>query len=198
MKSFLRLTAALKRLPGVGPKQAERLAIYLLRSPGSEADELTAAIRTARSSIHFCPQCWNFTDDVLCPLCGSQDRDHKILCVVEEPQDVSAIERAGTYKGLYHVLHGALSPLDGIGPESLRLKELIERIQNPQSPVSEVILATDPDTEGEATALYISRLLKAFPAIKTTRIAQGVPMGGDLEYIDERTLSQAMTGRTAM
>ena len=194
MKSFQKLIAALKRLPGIGPKQAERLAIYLLRSPQSEVENLISALRESKAAIHPCPQCWDYTDRDLCRICSDPGRDRATLCVVEEPQDVAAIERAG-FGGLYHVLHGTLSPMDGIGPDRLRIRELLDRLKAAQFPVGEVILATDPDTEGEATALYISQLLKTFAALKVSRIAHGVPLGGDLDYIDERTLSHAMAGR---
>lgn len=193
MKSLQKLAASLKRLPGIGPKQAERLAIYLLRAPVTEVEGLVSALREAKAAIHPCPQCWDFTDRELCRICSDEGRSRGLLCVVEEPQDVSAIERSG-FEGLYHVLHGALSPLDGIGPERLRLGELIERVKASGGAISEVILATDPDTEGEATAIYITQLLKPLGA-KVTRIAHGVPMGGDLDYIDERTLSHALAGR---
>ncbi len=192
MKSLDRLIGALKRFPGVGPKQAERLAIHLLRAPDAEIQALVEALRDVKASIGTCRQCFDFTDREPCRFCADAERDRSILCVVEEPQDVAAIERSRGYKGLYHVLHGALSPLDGVGPDSLRLKELAARVS--RGGVSEVILATDPDTEGEATALYISQLLKPF-SVKVSRIAHGVPLGGDLDYIDERTLSHAMTGR---
>lgn len=195
MKTFQRLMAALKRLPGVGPKQAERLAIFLLRSPDFEVENLVAALREAKAQVRFCRDCWDFTDREVCRICSDPARDKTLVCVVEEPQDVVAIERSRSYQGLYHVLHGALSPLDGVGPDMLKIKELVERIQKAQPPVAEVILATDPDTEGEATALYLSQRLKGFASLKTTRIAHGVPLGGDLDYIDERTLSHALSGR---
>lgn len=193
MKSLQKLAAALKRLPGIGPKQAERLAIYLLRAPVTEVETLVASLREAKAAIHPCPQCWDFTDRELCRICSDEGRSRGLLCVVEEPQDVTAIERSG-FEGLYHVLHGALSPLDGIGPDRLRVRELIDRVKNSGGSISEVILATDPDTEGEATAIYLSQLLKPLGA-KVSRIAHGVPMGGDLDYIDERTLSHALAGR---
>lgn len=194
MKSFDRLVLSLKRLPGVGPKQAERLAIHLLRAPDSEAEALITSLREVKAAVHPCGQCFDFTDRPVCRLCDDAGRDKRLLCVVEEPQDVAALERSGSFHGLYHVLHGSLSPLDGIGPEALKLKELIERIKDAATPVVEVILATDPDTEGEATALYIAQLLKG-SGVKVSRIAHGVPLGGDLDYIDERTLSHALTGR---
>lgn len=195
MKSFQKLVVSLKRLPGIGPKQAERLAIFLLRSPDFETENLVAALREAKAAIRLCRECWDFTDRELCRICGDPGRDRSVLCVVEEPQDVAALERSGSFKGLYHVLHGALSPLEGVGPEVLRIKELLNRLQ--QQPAAEVILATDPDTEGEATALYLAQKLKAFANLKTTRIAHGVPLGGDLDYIDEGTLSHALDGRRA-
>lgn len=195
MKSFDRLVLSLKRLPGIGPKQAERLAIFLLRSPEFETENLVGSLREARSAVRPCRECWDFTERELCRTCSDPARDKSQLCVVSEPQDVAAVERSGGFKGVYHVLHGALSPLDGVGPESLRVAELLERLRRPGSAVREVILATDPDTEGEATALYLGRLLKPFDGLRTTRIAHGVPLGGDLDYIDERTLSHALTGR---
>ncbi len=196
MKSFAKLVSSLKRLPGVGPKQAERLAIFLLRAPDFEADNLIAAVREAKAAIRPCKQCFDLTDQELCALCKDTDRDRGLLCVVSEPQDVTALERSRGYKGLYHVLHGALSPLDGIGPESLRIKELLARVAAAKGTLREVVLATDPDAEGEATALYLTQRLKEAGTVKITRIAHGVPMGGDLDYIDERTLSHALTGRT--
>jgi recombination protein RecR len=195
VKSFQRLISSLKRLPGIGPKQAERLAIFLLRAPDFETDNLTAALREAKAAVRPCRQCFDFTEGDLCRLCADADRDQGLLCVVEEPQDVAAIERSRGYKGLYHVLHGALSPLDGIGPDALRVRELMERVAASAGAIREVVLATDPDAEGEATALYLSQKLRAAGPVKVTRIAHGVPMGGDLDYIDERTLSHAMTGR---
>jgi recombination protein RecR len=193
MKSFLKLIAALKRMPGIGPKQAERLALFLLRAPEFESENLIAAVRQAKAAVRPCQTCCDFSEGSLCRICADSERDRSQLCVVEEPQDVAAFERCRSYKGLYHVLHGALSPLDGVGPDALRIKELLSRLQ-PGGGVSEVILATDPDTEGEATALYLSRLLQPL-GIKTTRIAHGVPLGGDLDYIDERTLAHALSGR---
>jgi recombination protein RecR len=189
MRSLQKLIAALKRLPGIGPKQAERLALYLLRSPDFETDTLIAALKDAKAQMKPCDSCCDFTEGAQCRICSDPSRDRTLLCVVEEPQDVAAIERSRSYKGLYHVLHGSLSPLDGIAPEHLRVKQLLARM-----PVAEVILATDPDTEGEATALYLSQLLKPL-GVKASRIAHGVPLGGDLDYIDERTLAHALTGR---
>lgn len=195
MKNLPRLVASLKRLPGIGPKQAERLAIFLLRAPDFETDNLIAALREAKAAIRPCRQCFDFSEEELCRICADAGRDKSLLCVVSEPQDVAAIERSRGYKGLYHVLHGALSPLEGVGPESLRVRELLVRVQALAGALREVVLATDPDAEGEATALFLSQKLKAAGSFKVTRIAHGVPMGGDLDYIDEKTLSYAMTGR---
>jgi len=194
MKSVERLVAALKRLPGVGPKQAERLTIHLLRAPRSEVENLVEALREAKSAVRSCARCGDFTDRELCRVCSDPARDQTAICVVEEPQDVVALERTRAFRGTYHVLHGSLSPLDGVGPERIRAKELIERVRASGGAIKEVVIATDPDTEGEATALYLAQQLKPF-AVKVTQIAHGVPLGGDLDYIDERTLSHALSGR---
>lgn len=202
MKTFQKLVAALKRLPGVGPKQAERLALFLLRAPAFETENLISALREAKAALRPCERCCDFCEGKVCKLCSDPARDRTLICVVEEPQDVAALERSRSYRGLYHVLHGSLSPLDGIGPDHLRVKELLARLKGDEPasdaieavPVAEVILATDPDTEGEATALYLSQLLKPL-GVKTSRIAHGVPLGGDLDYIDEQTLAHALNGR---
>ncbi|MDE2490646.1 MAG: recombination mediator RecR [Elusimicrobia bacterium] len=194
MKSVDRLIAALKRLPGVGPKQAERLTLHLLRAPHSEVEGLVEALRAAKADVRRCARCGDFTDRETCRICADPARDQSLLCVVEEPPDVAAIERTRAYRGLYHVLHGALSPLDGIGPERIRARELVERARASGGALKEIVIATDPDAEGEATALYLARELKGLP-VKVTRIAHGVPMGGDLDYIDEMTLSYALSGR---
>lgn len=194
MKSFDRLVGGLKRLPGVGPKQAERLALYLVRASDNEVESLVSALRDAKAGIRPCAVCQDFTEGERCRLCGDPARDRRLICVVEEPQDVAAIERSRSYRGVYHVLHGALSPLEGVGPDRLKVRELVERVK---AGVDEVILATDPDTEGEATALYLAQLLRPYGA-RLTRIAHGVPLGGDLDYIDERTLSHALQGRRDM
>lgn len=194
MKTLDKLTLALRRLPGIGPKQAERAALHLLRASRMEAESLVAALREARERVRPCSVCCDYAEGPLCSLCADPARDGSLLCVVEEPADVAAIERSRGYSGRYHVLHGSLSPLDGVGPESLRVGELVARLRRPGSPVREIILALDPDTEGEATALYLARSLKEFP-VKVTRIALGVPLGGDLDYVDERTLSSALSGR---
>ena len=195
MKAWDRLIGALKKLPGTGPKQAERLALYLLRASREEVETLLAAVREAKAGIRPCRQCYDYTDRDLCRICSDPGRDQGLICVVEAPQDAAAIERTRHFLGVYHILHGALSPLDGIGPETLRIRELVERARAAGGKKIEVILATDPDTEGEATALYVAQLLRTVENVKISRIAQGVPMGGDLDYIDERTLSHAMDGR---
>lgn len=199
MKSFDRLVACLKRLPAVGPKQAERLALYLVRSPAQEVESLVGALREAKAGIRPCRVCQDFAEADVCRLCADDSRDRALICVVEEPQDVAAFERSRGFKGVYHVLHGALSPLEGVGPDRLKVRELLERVRglNGSAAASEVILATDPDTEGEATALYLAQLLRPF-GVRLTRIAHGVPLGGDLDYIDERTLSHALSGRRDM
>ncbi len=193
MKSFDKLVSCLKRLPGIGPKQAERLAVHLLRASHSEAQALSEAILRAKKEVRSCRLCQNYTEEEECRICGDPGRERSILCVVEQPADVAAIERSQGYRGLYHVLHGNLSPQRGIGPESLKIDELLKRLGN-GSNISEVILATDPDTEGETTALYLASTLKGL-SVKVTRIAQGIPMGGHLDYMDEATLSCAMQTR---
>lgn len=197
MKSLDRLIGSLKRLPGVGPKQAERLSLYLLRAPVSDVEALISNLRAMKAEIRPCSRCFDFTDEEPCRICADAGRDASLLCVVEEPQDVAAIERSRVFRGRYHVLHGALSPLDGVAPAMLRFQELLDRVRNSSGAIREVILATDPDTEGEATALYAAQQLKPL-GVRVTRIAHGVPLGGDLDYIDERTLSHAMTGRREM
>ena len=191
--SISRLIAELGKLPGIGSKSAQRLAFHLLAQPEEQVYALTDAMVDARRSIRLCSVCCNLTDKDPCAICSDTGRDASIICVVEIPRDVAAMECIHDYKGLYHVLHGAISPVQGIGPDQIRLRELLKRLQQ-QDHVQEVILATNPTVEGEATALYLARMLK--PAgILTTRIAHGIPMGGDLEYADEVTLSKAMEGR---
>ncbi len=188
-----KLIAELGKLPGIGGKSAQRLAFHILSLPDKEAESLAAAIIEAKRTTFLCSSCCNLTDQDPCEICSSSARDRSILCVVENPRDVAAMERIHEYRGLYHVLHGAISPMQGIGPNQIRLKELLSRL-TAETSITEVILATNPTVEGEATAMYIARLLK--PAgIKTTRIAHGLPMGGDLEYADEVTLSRAIEGR---
>ncbi|WP_301860757.1 recombination mediator RecR [uncultured Megasphaera sp.] len=190
-----RLTEQFRRLPGIGIKTARKLAYYIVQEPPERVDAFVAAIRNAKETMKFCSVCFNLSSQDPCPICSDSKRDHSVICVVETPQDVMAIERSGDYHGVYHVLHGALSPLDGVGVEDLRIKELIQRLNDPE--VKEVILATDPDVEGEATALYLARLLKT-AGIRVTRIARGLPMGGDIEYADEATLAGAVANRQEM
>lgn len=187
-----RLIEQFERLPGIGHKTAQRLAFYILDLPEGQAEKFADAILDARKKIHTCKTCQNLTDQEYCPICSSDGRDRSMVCVVEDPQDVMAFERTREYNGLYHVLHGAISPLDGVGPEQLRIKELLARLGSGE--VQEVIMATNPTVEGEATASYISRLLKPM-GVKVSRLAYGIPVGGDLEYADEVTLSRALEGR---
>jgi recombination protein RecR len=190
-----RLVEQFRRLPGIGPKSATRLAYHILAMDREQSRELAAAIIDAKEKIGYCSVCFNLTDCDPCQVCRSDARDAGLICVVEEPQDVAAMERTREYRGRYHVLHGSLSPLDGIGPDELRLKELLARVNSGE--VREVIMATNPDVEGEATAMYIARLLKPL-GIKVTRIGHGLPVGGDLEYADEVTLSKALENRREM
>jgi recombination protein RecR len=187
-----RLIDELRRLPGIGHKSAQRIASYLLRVPLAETRRLTAAIEDVRAKIVFCSVCNNFTDQDPCRYCTNPARDRSIICVVEEPNNLVAIERTREYHGLYHVLHGALSPIRGIGPEELRIKSLLERLRDAH--VREIILATNPNTEGEATANYLARLLKPL-GLSVTRIAMGLPVGSDLEYADEVTMHKALANR---
>ena len=182
----------LSRLPGIGPKSAQRLAFYLVKAPPDEAKRLAEVIIQAKERISFCRECGNVAEGELCRICRDERRDKTVLCVVEEPKDAATIERAGVVRGRYHVLGGAISPLDGIGPEDLRVQELLERVQRDR--VTEVIIATNPNLEGNATAMYVAALLKPLGVV-TTRLASGLPVGGDLEYADEVTLSQALEGR---
>lgn len=195
-----RLIEAFARLPGIGPKTAQRLTYHLLRAPDTEARALAAALVAVREEVVFCDECFNISDAPACPICRDPLRDPRKLCVVEEPLDVLAIERTGEWRGRYHVLHGAISPMDGIGPERLRIRELLARVATAQEsgePVAEVILATNPSLEGDATAMYVAeRLAGHVGAI--TRIARGLPVGGDLEYADEVTLIRALQGRRAV
>lgn len=188
-----KLINELSKLPGIGGKTAQRLAFHVLSLSDREAESLADAIIEAKRSLHYCEVCGNLTDKAVCGICSDASRDKSIICVVETPQDVMAMERIREFKGLYHVLHGAISPAEGIGPADINLKSLIERLQTSDE-VKEVIIATNPNIEGEATSMYIARLLK--PAgIKVTRIAHGIPVGGDLEYADEVTLLKAVEGR---
>ncbi|MBQ9673563.1 MAG: recombination protein RecR [Ruminococcus sp.] len=190
-----RLIENFEKLPGIGAKTAQRLAYFVLNMPKTEADDFAKAITDAQEKIHYCSVCCNLTDKEKCPVCSSATRDHSSICVVETPRDAMAMESTNEYKGTYHVLHGAISPLNGIGPDQLKIKELLVRLNNNE--VNEVIMATNPTVEGEATAMYISRLLKPL-GIKVTRLAYGIPVGGDLEYADGVTLARALEGRTSL
>lgn len=186
-----RLIEELQRLPGIGPKGAQRLAFHLLKTPRDTTDRLVDALRDVKEQVTYCSICHNITDVDPCAFCSSDARDRHIICVVEEPQNVAAIEKTREFKGHYHVLMGALSPLQGVGPDDLKIKSLLARVANG---VSEIILATNPNVEGEATAIYLARLLKPL-GVKVTRIAMGVPVGSDLEYADEVTMHKALEGR---
>ena len=182
----------LGRLPGVGPKSAQRIAFYLLKLPKEDAERLAQAIIEVKARISFCRRCWNVAEGELCEMCSDERRDPTIVCVVEEPRDIVAVEKTQEFHGLYHVLQGAISPIEGIGPEQLRVKELLARVD--AEGIKEVILCTNPNLEGEATAMYLARLLKPL-GLPVTRIASGLPVGGDLEYADELTLGRALEGR---
>ena len=195
-----RLIESFARLPGIGPKTAQRLTFHLLRAPETEARTLAAALIAVREQVVFCDQCFNISDRPLCSICSDSGRDASKLCVVEEPLDVLALERTGEFKGLYHVLHGAISPIDGIGPERLRIRELLGRVEEAFAagePFEEVILATNPTLEGEATAMFLDERLDGRVGV-VSRIARGIPVGGDLEYADEVTLIRALQGRRAI
>ena len=188
---LIRLVEELQRLPGIGPKGAQRLAFHILKTPREDADRLADAVRNVKERVTYCSVCNNITDADPCAYCSSVTRDPKVICVVEEPQNVAAIEKTREFKGTYHVLMGALSPLQGIGPDDLKIKGLLSRVNGG---VTEIILATNPNVEGEATAIYLARLLKPL-GVKVTRIAMGVPVGSDLEYADEVTMHKALEGR---
>ncbi|HET9680862.1 MAG TPA: recombination mediator RecR [Candidatus Limnocylindrales bacterium] len=195
-----RLIEAFNRLPGIGPKTAQRLTYHLLRAPDGEARALASALVAVRDQVVFCERCFNISDAPLCPICRDPGRDQRRLCVVEEPLDVLALERTSEFRGLYHVLHGAISPIDGVGPDRLRIRELLERVDAADregTKFQEVILATNPTLEGEATAMYLDERL-AGRVGSVTRIARGIPVGGDLEYADEVTLIRALQGRRAI
>jgi recombination protein RecR len=190
----------LGKLPGIGPKSAQRIAFHLLSVEPPQIDRLTSVLNKVRDGVKFCAVCGNVSDDDRCRICSDARRDGSVVCVVEEPKDVQAVERTREFRGRYHVLGGALDPLSGVGPEQLRIRELLNRIGERVDGVdiSEVIIATDPNTEGEATATYLVRMLRDIPGLTVTRIASGLPMGGDLEFADELTLGRALTGRRAM
>ena len=193
--SLERLGEQFAKLPGIGTKTARRLAFFVLGMSDEDANAFADAILEARRTVHTCPCCQNLTDEALCPICADEQRDKTTICVVADPKDVIAMEKAREYKGSYHVLHGVISPLGNVGPEDLKIRELLDRITD--EAVSEVIMATNPDTEGEATAMYISRLLRPF-GVKVTRLAYGIPVGGQLEYADSVTLTRALAGRIEM
>lgn len=193
--ALAKLIDQFNRLPGIGAKSAQRLAYYVLAMSDEDANALSDAIITAHNSIHKCAKCCNLTDEELCPICKNPSRDQSTICVVEEPKDVAALEKTQEYSALYHVLHGVISPLNGIGPDQIHIKELIERVKDGN--VKEVIMATNATAEGETTAIYISRLLKPL-GVKVTRLAYGIPVGGDLEYADEVTLARALEGRSEL
>ncbi len=190
-----RLIEEFAKLPGIGPKTAQRLTFYLLRMPPEASHNLSDAIAQMRDTVMFCSQCWNITDHDPCAICRADNRDRGLICVVEEPLDILALERTRGYKGLYHVLHGAIRPLEDIMPDDLKIADLLRRLEN--GDVREVILATNPNVEGDATAAYLRKLLAPL-GVRVSRIARGLPVGGDLEYADEVTLAQALEGRRAM
>jgi recombination protein RecR len=190
--SLQNLIDQFKRLPGVGAKSAQRLAFHVLKTPREDAERLCEAIREVKDRVTYCSTCNNITDVDPCVFCADQGRDHRLICVVEEPQNVHVVEKAGGFRGVYHVLLGALSPLHGVGPDDLKIKGLLTRIGSDS--VDEIILATNPNVEGEATAIYLARLLKPL-GVRVTRIATGIPVGSDLEYADELTMGKAMEGR---
>lgn len=187
-----KLIDELGKLPGVGPKSAQRIAFHLIKIPEQEALSLADAIQQAKQKVRFCETCFNMSDEAICEICSDSQRDSSLVCVVEEPRDIVALERTREYKGLYHVLQGAINPIDGIGPEQLKIRELLERLKG--DTVVEVILCTNPNIEGEATAMYLAKLIEPL-GIQVSRIASGLPVGGDLEYADELTLGRALEGR---
>ena len=186
----------LGRLPGVGPKSAQRIAFHLLTQDAADISRLQSALQRVKDDLRFCEVCGNVSSEEKCRICADPRRDETVICVVEEPKDIAAIERTREFRGRYHVLGGAISPIDGIGPDQLRIAPLLQRIAEPG--IGEVILATDPNLEGEATATYLTRLLRTFPGLSVTRLASGLPVGGDLEYADEVTLGRAFSGRRAV
>lgn len=196
-----KLVQELARLPGIGPKTAQRLAYYILKSPADYSARLADALERVQAEVHDCPQCFNFTDSDICRYCADPSRGDDILCVVEEPSDIQRIEGSGAFRGRYHVLHGALSPLDGVGPQDLKIEELITRVNagnlGERPPVREIILALDADLEGDTTVLYIARALQG-KGIRLSRIAHGVPIGSDIDYIDDRTMNRALENRVEL
>ena len=195
LEPIAKLTAQLSRLPGIGAKTAQRLAYHIIEMSSEDVKKLADSMTDAKERIHYCEICGNYTEQKLCAVCADPARSSDVLCVVRDPKDMMAMEKTREFSGRYHILHGIISPMDGVGPDDIRIKELIDRV--PKEQVKEVILATNPDIEGEATASYISRLLKPM-GVKVTRIAHGIPIGGNLEYVDEITLSKALEGRREM
>ncbi len=195
MQSLDRLIRAFRRLPVVGPRQAERFSSYFLRAPQGEVDEFVSALLGMKQGIKLCRICHAYSESDICSLCSDPDRDHSAICIVEDPQDIEAIEKTKVFNGLYHVLHGAISPMEGRGAEQIKVKELLARIQSANPPIKEIILATDPNAEGETTALYLADLLRGMVE-QITRIGYGVPLGGDIDYLDEMTLGYSLKGRT--
>lgn len=196
-----RLIEALQGLPGIGAKSAQRLAFHIINMPKEQTENLASAITEAREHVHYCAECWTLTDEDLCPICSSNHRNHRQIMVVENSRDLAAYEKTGRYEGVYHVLHGAISPMLGIGPNDIRLKELLARLQDQEGKpaVDEVIIATNSSLEGETTAMYILKLIRTLELdIRVTRIASGVPVGGDIENVDEVTLERALTGRVEL
>lgn len=193
----IKLIEEFSRLPGVGPKTASRLTFYLLRQSAERAQSLASALHDLHEKVLFCSQCFNITENDPCPICSDENRNQAVICVVEEPLDVLAIERTRDFQGLFHVLHGVIAPTEGVGPEDLKIMELVTRVRNSQAAVKEIIIATNPNLEGEATAQYIGRQFEG-TSIKITSLARGLPIGGDLEYADEITLSRALSGRSEL
>lgn len=193
-----KLVHELSRLPGIGPKTAQRLAYHIVRSPAEYSSRLMQALEQVKTEVHLCPKCFNYTDQELCYFCADTHRANDSLCVVEEPSDINRIEASGAFRGRYHVLHGTISPLDGVGPDQLRIKELLQKVEesfgDQGTPVKEIIFALDADLEGDTTVLYLSKML-ANKNIKLSRIAHGVPIGGDIDYIDDRTIGRALMNR---
>ena len=193
--SLERVINELSKLPGIGPKTAQRLAFYLLKRDGIDLDMLSESIAKLKDGVTFCSTCHNMADTNPCSVCSNPHRDHQLICVVEEPMDAASVDKSGGFQGAFHVLGGVLNPMDGIGPEQLNIASLIERIRNQETKIREIIIATNPTLEGETTAMHLSKILKEFEGLTVTRIARGLPMGGDLEYADEITLTRALEGR---
>ena len=194
MKALEKIIGVFRKFPVVGPKQAERFALYVVRASAPEIENLVEALRAVKASVKYCPECFNYAEGGLCAVCADTSRDRAVICAVERPQDLAAIEKAKSFSGVYHVLHGAVSPAAGVLPEHIKLKELLDRVRAADGGVKELIIATNPDADGEATAMYLTRLIKPYVE-KITRIAYGVPLGGDIDYMDEVTLGYALKGR---